>query len=189
MLTVRSEIGPYQKPPGDFTEKSPTRPKRRLLGKRGCASQLLFIPGWIEHEYPGKACLFWVRHEHILRCKPLKSQILQPTHYQEHATSVHGEDDDEHEARKKTDNYFFKFCDKPLTPIPRARTAVRHSQFANTHWQGSCHRLVWRPLPTAHEAGPWWPRAFQRLRSLTNFIKESWGRSDRSEAWTESASM
>jgi hypothetical protein len=46
---VANVDGPFgdrtQKPPRDFTEKPPTRPKRRLLGKRGCASQLLFIPG------------------------------------------------------------------------------------------------------------------------------------------------
>src|SRR6516164_5864968 len=37
--------GIYQKPPRDFTEKPPTWPKGRLSGKRGCACQLLFIPG------------------------------------------------------------------------------------------------------------------------------------------------
>ena len=51
MLTARSEIGPYQKPSRDFTEKPPTWPKRRPLGKRGCACELLFIPGEQEHEH------------------------------------------------------------------------------------------------------------------------------------------
>jgi len=41
---------PLPKPPRDFTEKPPTRPKRLLLGKRGSASQLLSFPGWPEHE-------------------------------------------------------------------------------------------------------------------------------------------
>jgi hypothetical protein len=49
-LPVRSEIGPYQKPCRDFTEKPPTRPKRRLLEKRGCASQLLSRPPTLEDE-------------------------------------------------------------------------------------------------------------------------------------------
>ena len=54
MLTVRSEIGPYQKPSRDFTEKPPAGPKRRPLGKRGCACELLFIPGEQEHEHEAR---------------------------------------------------------------------------------------------------------------------------------------
>ena len=49
MLTVRSEIGPSQKPPRDFTEKPPTRPKRRLSGKRGFANRFSFL-GRHEHD-------------------------------------------------------------------------------------------------------------------------------------------
>jgi len=54
MLTVRSEIGPYQKPSRDFTEKPPTWPKRRPLGKRGCACELLFMLGEQEHEHEAR---------------------------------------------------------------------------------------------------------------------------------------
>jgi hypothetical protein len=50
MLTVRSEIGPYQEPLRDFTEKPPTRPKRRPLGKRGSASQRFSFLGWHQDE-------------------------------------------------------------------------------------------------------------------------------------------
>jgi hypothetical protein len=52
-----------------------------------------------DDEYPGKARLFWMRHEHSLGRKPRKLRILQPFDYQRHATSVHGEHDDEPQLR------------------------------------------------------------------------------------------
>src|ERR1700747_2897114 len=68
-----------------------------FFGEKPSKSQILQLPHYqgnatsVHGEYPRKARLFWVRHEHFFGEKPSKSQILQLPHYQGNATSVHGE--------------------------------------------------------------------------------------------------
>jgi hypothetical protein len=72
MLTVRSEIGPYQKPPRDFYREASHAAKAPSVGKKRLGLPTAF------HSWGGP------------------------------------EDDDEHDARMKIDNYIFKSSDKRL---------------------------------------------------------------------------